>query len=237
MLAALALAGCKTVGPDFQPPAPPPAQRFAMAGDDAVQRAAGEKVAGDWWALFGSPELDAVVRQAVAGSPTLARAKATLAQSKQAIAAETGLFSGGLTAGAKREHANLSAFGFSGQKFGLSNPTFSLYSVGATVAYDLDPFGGSRRRKEALNATAEANAHEVDAAYLTLTGKVVEQALAIAAARAEIAAAEQIVESDRADLDMMRRAKAAGGATDFDTAAVESERESLEMQGTPLPPI
>ena len=35
----------------------------------------GDKVAGDWWTLFRSPELDALVKQAIADSPTLETAK------------------------------------------------------------------------------------------------------------------------------------------------------------------
>ncbi len=97
-----------------------------------------------------------------------------------------------------------------------------INSIGATVSYNLDPFGSIRRQKESLEATAEAQARELDAAYLTLTGQVVAQAFTIADANLQIDELNEVVANDQSDLDAVKRSHAAGGASDADVAGVES---------------
>ncbi|HLI65069.1 MAG TPA: efflux transporter outer membrane subunit [Caulobacteraceae bacterium] len=240
-LSALVLAAC-TVGPNFHEPAPPTATGYTNAVDDInqgpVRAAIGEKVVADWWTLFRSPDLDRLVRLAVADSPTLAASRARLEASREAIAAESGNLMVDATAGARREQANLGAF--SGGSFSSlsipgfpkfpTNPEFNLYSVGAVVSYNLDLAGGQRRRVESLRATEEAQERELDAAYLTLTGQVVAQALTIGDANIQIGYLDDIVANDESDLAMIRRAHAAGGASAADVAAAESQL--AQDQGT-----
>ena len=232
--AASLLAGCAAVGPNYAPPAVPAASGYVQPGDDANpgpnQAAVGDRVVAEWWSLFHSPALDQLVREAIANNRSLAEARARLAQSRDQIDEQRGLFSADLTSSIKRERANLNAF--SGGAFDLkdlppglsfpTNPEFNLYSVGPSVSYNLDLFGAKRRQVESLRALAEAQARELDAAYLTLTGKVVEQALTIADATVQIQDLNDIAANDQADLDMMRKAQAAGGAARADLALAES---------------
>ena len=71
-----------------------------------------------WWKLFNSGPLDQLVRDALAGSPTLAAAQATLTQARENLAAERGalLF--------PRVDANLSATRqkITGASFGQQTP-------------------------------------------------------------------------------------------------------------------
>src|ERR1700756_3975963 len=76
------LSGC-TVGPDFERPAAPSDQAYDSAampnattqadmhGGEAQHFAVGADVPGEWWTLFRSPALDALVRQALAANPDL----------------------------------------------------------------------------------------------------------------------------------------------------------------------
>jgi NodT family efflux transporter outer membrane factor (OMF) lipoprotein len=239
---AAGLAGCATVGPNFKPPAPPIAQTYTQVGDSApssgVQAMVGEQVAAEWWTLFRSPALDAVVREALANNKTIEQARARLAAAQEDVTAQTGLLNLDANAGYQRERANL--YAFSGGAFkpgqgGLSfptNPEFNLYTIGGAVSYNFDLFGQVRRRKEALQADVESRARELDAAYLTLTGQVVVQALRIADADIQVAALRDIVANDQSDLDMVRGAQAAGGASRVDVAAIESE---LEQDAAAIP--
>jgi NodT family efflux transporter outer membrane factor (OMF) lipoprotein len=228
------LAGCAAVGPNFQRPPAPADAGYAQAGDDAntvgARTAVGDKVIADWWTLFRSPALDALVREAIANNRTLEEARARLTAAREAVGADTGRAFADASGGYKRERGNLNAF--SGGAFssttlpGVSfptNPEYNLYSIGGAVSYNLDLFGQVRRRKEALDADAEAKARELDAAYLTLTGQVVIQALTIADAGIQITALSDIVANDQADLDMVRRAHAAGGASAADVATLETQ--------------
>jgi len=233
-VAASALLAACVVGPNYRTPSAPLAATYSMVGDDAnigpTRAAVGDKVVAEWWTLFHSPALDQLMRQAVAGNPTLEEARARLEASREAVKAESGLLMIDGNAGGQRERANFNAFSggsFSdfvipGEPAFNNNPEFNLYSIGVTVSYNLDVFGGVKRRTESLRASSEEKARELDAAYLTLTGQVVEQALIIADANIQIQSLNDIDANDQADLDMIRRAHAAGGASDADIAQAES---------------
>lgn len=238
--ASLALAGCTTVGPDFVRPAAPTGAGYAMAGDATVPAASVAPLAagrGVWWSAFASDSLDRTIRQALADSPTLAEADARLTASREALVQARG---GGLpqvdaTAGVKRQRANLQSFGFT--DFGgvtMSNPTFSLYSVGGAIRYDLDLFGGERRRVEGAQARVEAEARRAEAAYLTLTANVALQVVTIATLTDQIAATRRMIDADQAAVELVHKAIALGGSTAG--ARVEASNQLLDDQAL-LPPL
>lgn len=217
----LTLAACASVGPNFKPPAGPSGAAgggYAMAGDVAaagVQMSPDVRAAGPWWQALGSPELDGAIRQALADSPSIAEARATLEKAQDEARAVRGAQSvqADANAAAQRERINLAAFGFSGFP-GLppiQSPTINLYQVGGSVSYDLDIFGGKKRATEQANARAQSAARQADAAYLSLSGNIALQAVKIASLRAQIQASKDIVADDRRVIDMVRQAEAAGG--------------------------
>jgi NodT family efflux transporter outer membrane factor (OMF) lipoprotein len=231
-----ALAGC-TVGPDFASPAAPDVPGYAMAGDPkpSIKLVEGG-TAGPWWTALSSPVLDTTVRGALDNSPTLDEADATLIQAQAALAAAQGraLPQVDMNAGATYRRANLQAFGFSG--FGgvpVENPTFSLYSLGGGVVYDLDLFGGNRRRTEAAAARAEAQGWRTEAAYLTLTSNVAVQAITIATLRSAIDALEASIIDDQKTVDLIARAAELGGSTEAARiqAVTQLERDRAFLPG------
>src|SRR5260221_11825538 len=62
-------------------------------------------------------------------------------------------------------------------------PIINLFSIGPTLSYAVDPFGGNRRRVEQQEATTQFQEYQLDAAYLTLTGGAATQAGQIPSAR------------------------------------------------------
>jgi len=235
ILAAALLAACTTVGPNFHTPAAPAAPGYAMAGDARpaiAELTPAARVAGPWWRSLGSASLDAVMTQALAGNQTVAAADATLEQARAEAAKARGDLApqASLSAGAQRERINTQAFGITG----FPSPTINLFSVGAMVSYDLDVFGGGRRRVETAAAVAEAEARRADAAYLTLTGDVALRAVQIAGLRAQIAAAGDIVADDKRNIAIVRAAEAAGG--EAPSAATGGKAQLAEDQAL-LPPL
>jgi len=235
---ALTLGACTTVGPDFKAPEAPKgvaAQGYAMAGDAAapgVRLDPEARAAGPWWQAFGSPELDRTIRLALSDSPSVAEAKATLERYQAEARARRGeqLPQVDGTASAQRERINTQAFGFTG----FPSPTISLYSVGATVSYDLDLFGGARRRTEEAQARADEAARQADAAYLSLSGNVALQAMEVAGLRAQIAALQAVIEGDRQTAEMVHKAHAAGGEARSATTGAQAQLAEDEAL---LPPL
>jgi NodT family efflux transporter outer membrane factor (OMF) lipoprotein len=240
LVLATALAGCAAVGPTFHAPAAPTTPGYAMNGDAAPVAGVAFTApkAGRWWVEFGPPALDQVESEALQGSQTLAEADAALTQARAALAAARGGLSPDLTAnaGVQRERINLASFGFDASSLpGLSNnPEFTLYSVGTSVTYPLDIFGGQRRRVEGAAAQAEATARRGDAAALALTGQVATAAVQAAGLRAEIQAVEAMLADDRRTVDLARRAEAAGGEAE---GARVSASTQVARDEALLPPL
>ncbi len=240
--AAALLTGCKTVGPNFAAPAAPAPASYAMKGDAAptgVSMSPDAHPSGPWWTALGSPALDETVRQALADSPTIAEAQATLQRAQADLAVTRGgqgVLVQPIAAGYQRERINLAAFGFSGFPGlpAIPDPTINLYSIGSGVSYDLDLFGGQRRAREEGQAKIEAETRRTDAAYLTLSGNVAAQAVRIAVYRAQLDTVRAIIDDDQQQIAIIRKAEQAGGAAPSEATVGEAQ---LAQDQALLPPI
>src|SRR6266705_2754631 len=88
------LAAC-AVGPDYRAPEAPAAGAYterpqperteaaAVRGGEAQRFEAGAEISAEWWTLFGSSELDNLMRTALTSHPTLAAAQAALRQAEE----------------------------------------------------------------------------------------------------------------------------------------------------------
>ena len=217
LAAASALASC-AVGPNFHQPNPPDTSGYLHPSSDTapVQPQAqdvqnispGTELAGEWWQLFHSAQLDEVVRTAIAASPTLVAANATLAGAREEVTVARGALLPSLNATADAQRAGgtgpVRAPGNGGN--GGTGGTANLYSIGLSTSYNLDIFGGTRRAVEQQQALADFQRDELAAAYLTLTGSVVNEVLTIASTRLQITTTEELIASDRKNLALTQRA-------------------------------
>lgn len=234
------LAGC-AVGPDFVRPEPPAVKGYLpptpaaaaspMAAEARQQVALGQTVSAQWWGLFHSRRLDEVLAQAIAGNQTLAAARATLAQAQQAVIQARGGFFPQLDVSASAQHQRTSA---GGGNRATSGTTFNLYSVGPSVSYAVDVFGGTRRRVEQQAALAENQNYQLAAAYLTLTGNAVTQAINIASSRLQLGAIQDIIAEDERNLRLVQQKFEAGKAARREVLTAESQ---LANDRTLLPPL
>ena len=230
----LALTGC-VAGPNFHSPTPPEAPRYTSEPLPSLALPA-ENTAGSaavpelWWSLFQSPRLDETVRTAIAGNRNLQAAQATLKQAEEVLGVARAAKNPEVTADAGNGRQKLGA-AFLG---GFNLPPFTYYSIGASVSYTFGLAGGVARTLEQQMALAEAQAHELRAAQLSLTGNVVLQAFAIASARAQIRAAEAVLEEDRRNADLVRKAFDEGSVPRLDVLSAESQ---LAQDETLMPPL
>jgi NodT family efflux transporter outer membrane factor (OMF) lipoprotein len=240
----IAVASC-TVGPDFTSPEPPSVTRYTSPGEATVLHegggaaiptqaiALGVRVTADWWTLFRSAKLDALVKQAIAGSNTLESAKARLAQAGEAIAAATSALypQVGFNASDTQEKQTAASFGLSPNVAPLP-PTFNFIQVGPAASYTPDLFGGTRRHIEQESALADYQREELNAAYLSLTGNTVTQAIQGAAVRAQLKAVQDIIDIDQQNVELVRKERLAGSVPDSDVIVAESQ---LAADETVLP--
>lgn len=201
-LATLAVAAC-AVGPDFKRPAPPPVKQFTpdklpasttpsdVSGGEAQKLIEGRDIPGDWWTLFHSPALNALIVQALAASPDLKSAEAALRVAMENAKAQTGAYYPSLDAGFNASR---------NQNSGVLAPSLSnnillynLYQAQLSANWTPDIWGGNRRSVEALEAQAHAQRFQLESTYLALTANLVAAAVQEASLRAQTIAAEDIV--------------------------------------------
>jgi NodT family efflux transporter outer membrane factor (OMF) lipoprotein len=232
------LFGC-AVGPDFARPespspssytAEPTPERMAPGTGEAEQRLQlSTEIQAQWWELFGSSSLDGVVARTLADNPSLAAARATLAQAQEEVSAARGSLYPQLDVEGRADRAHIP-----GLRSGVSSSTSSLYSIGPSVSYLVDVFGGVRRSVEQQVALAEFQHYELAAAWLTLTGNSVSESIAIASLRAQIDAIQAVIAEDEQTVDLVRQEFEAGKAARGDVLLAETE---LAGDRTQLPPL
>jgi NodT family efflux transporter outer membrane factor (OMF) lipoprotein len=239
------LAAC-AVGPNFKAPEAPHSSGFVPAGQLTPETAAaavpggqaqrfadGMDIPGQWWTLFQSVPLNALIERALANSPTLQAAQAALRQANETAAAQRGSYYPSVsgTVQSERQKASGAAFGIPGFP---SSYFYNLQTASVNVSYTLDAFGGTRRQVEALLAQAEYQQFALEASYLTLTANIVTGAINEASLRAQILATLDIARSQQMQLDITQRRVAAGAASRADVL-----QQQATLQGTlaTLPPL
>lgn len=207
----IALAGC-TVGPDFVRPelaadADYTQQAFTRtvqadiaAGGAAQRLIAGMDIPGQWWTLFRSPELNALVEEALRANPDVSAAQAALRQANELVYADqASLFpSVGANLSKTREKVSGASTG------AASAPILTLSSASLNVSYAPDVFGGTRRQIESSTAQAQYQRFALEATYLTLSTNVVNTAVNLASLRDQIAATGKIVQLQSDQLDLLQ---------------------------------
>src|SRR3990167_1732972 len=97
------LASCM-VGPDFKPLPPPQTQQYtntktpkktvstarAKNAGKSQQFVAGQDITGDWWTIFHSSKLNALITASITDNADLESAKAALREANDTLYAETG---------------------------------------------------------------------------------------------------------------------------------------------------
>ncbi|HXN10990.1 MAG TPA: efflux transporter outer membrane subunit [Steroidobacteraceae bacterium] len=233
--AALALTGC-AVGPNFRsPPAPGttaytaetlPAttQETHVAGGEAQHFQFGRDLPGEWWTLFDSGRLNALIEQAMHHYPDIAAQQAALRAALEDVRAGQGAFAPQLQGSvyASREKV-------SGASYGPGFPAFltSIYQANVNVSYAFDVFGGERRALEGLEAQASNQNFKLEASYLTLTSNVASSAIQLAAVRDQITATVDIVALEERQLALITRQFELGSRTRADVLQQQSNLASI----------
>jgi NodT family efflux transporter outer membrane factor (OMF) lipoprotein len=111
---------------------------------------------------------------------------------------------------------------------------YSLVTNQLSVSFVPDIWGGNFRAVESLDATAEQQLFQLEAAYLTLTSSVVTAAIQEASLRGQIAATQRIIAIERNLRDILKRQFSFGQAAQADVLAQEAALAAVEQL---LPPL
>jgi NodT family efflux transporter outer membrane factor (OMF) lipoprotein len=238
------------VGPNFERPAAPGVDRYTVepltsrtsstnVANGQAQRFEQDKdVSGQWWRLYRSHPLDALVDEALKANPNLDAAKAALRVAQEITYAQYGAFFPLVQANYIPSRQQVPTTVLSTPLATPPPPTgptlFNLQTAQVLVSYTFDVWGVNRRTVESLQAQADFQRFQVEAAYLTLTSNVVVAAIMEASLRAQIDATNKIIEANTKMLDILRRQFNAGYAARTDVAVQEA---ALAQVRTTLPPL
>jgi NodT family efflux transporter outer membrane factor (OMF) lipoprotein len=240
----LLLQGC-TVGPKYRPPTAPtigtyvpePQPTVTVSGDGPAGIAqhfdATKEIPAQWWTLFHSQEINSMVEEALANSPTLEQAAAHLKESQEELNARTGATKYPTVNGnaaVEEEQLNLSAYGIP-----FPNPSpFTLLNGSVAVSYALDLFGANRRLVEGLRAERDYEAWQLEGARLMLAGNVVSSAIRQAQLRKQIELTQQLLALEEREQKIVEQRYDAGGIAERD---VNNQRAIVAQTRAAIPTL
>ncbi len=243
ILLGLLLAGC-AVGPNFErPPAPAVANYTAqpltttvtttnVPGGAAQHFLPGAELAGDWWTLFHSAPLNALIEQALTNNPYLKAAQAALTVARENRLAQRGGYypsvSAGFAATRQKNAGTLAPIPSNNSQL------YNLFTPQVSVSYVPDVFGQNRRTVESIQAQEQAVRYQMIATYTTLAANVVVTAIQEAAVAAQIDATRRMIDLNSNMLEIVRYQLSKGSASRLDLAAQESQ---LAQVIATLPPL
>jgi NodT family efflux transporter outer membrane factor (OMF) lipoprotein len=261
-----ALAASCAVGPRFHRPEAPANAGYAptplpqtsasapIHGGEVQRLVSGRDIPFEWWELFKSPSLNALVTQAFKTNPTIASAQAALVQAQELVYAQQGYFFPTIAANYNFERqkiaGNLTVDNVPGVEgdgknflppvqdrdtFPHTHPFFyDLHTAQLTVGFVPDVFGANWRQVESLQSQTDAQRFALEATYVTLASNVVAAAIQEASLRAQIAVTWQIITADEKSLQILRDQFRLGFAMRVDVAAQEAALGQAKML---LPPL
>jgi NodT family efflux transporter outer membrane factor (OMF) lipoprotein len=254
-----ALAASCAVGPDYHRPEAPANAGYAQTplpdssdsapvhGGEAQRLINGRDIPFEWWQLFHSPALNALVERAFKANPTIAAAQASLVQAQELVYAQRGYFFPTIGANYNFERqkvpGNLTiddAPGTEGNGDNLNPPppaaplVYNFHTAEFTVGFVPDVFGANRRQVESLAAQTDAQRFVLEATYVTLASNVVAAAIQEASVRAQLEATRQIIAADKKSLQILRDQLRLGFAKRID---VEAQATALAQAEATLPPL
>jgi NodT family efflux transporter outer membrane factor (OMF) lipoprotein len=205
-----------------------------LAAEPSQQLTQGMDVPGRWWELFHSPQLNALVEEALRANPDVDAAQAALRSAREAYYAQrasawpvvTGNFSSGRI-GVPSYYAPP-----------LNQPptqyTYGINTLALNVSYTPDIFGNLRYQTLTAKAAAEVTQDATEATYLTLTSNLALAVIQAAALHAQIDATKRAIAIDQQLLDITKVQKEQAQLATLD---VVNQEAVLRQEEQTLPPL
>ncbi|AZG77370.1 efflux transporter outer membrane subunit [Methylocystis rosea] len=257
LLAAL-LSGC-AVGPDFVAPEAPLGAGYAagkpanitqsapIAGGGAQKLVPGRDIPGEWWRLFRSKQIAALVAEAVTNHPNIAAAEAALRQARETTEADAASFfpSATLSQSVARTQMTTAQFGGFSQSSSSSGSQgssssgatallYTLHNSNVAVSFTPDVFGKTMRTVESDFAAAEYQRFQLEATYLALAANVVTAAIADSNYASQIKVTRDLIAAYQKQLDILQKRFELGAVS---AADVVSEKALVAQAQATLPPL
>lgn len=234
LFTALGLAGCASVGSDFQRPQAPLGQqwrqaqhaRFAAQQDAAVEQR--------WWDSFGDTTLSSLLRRAASANLDVLAAGSRLEQSRAARGVAGAAQGPSLGANGGYGRARNSEQGLSDPSRHNGQSTYSLWQSNLDAAWELDLWGRVRREVEAADAHVDVALETQRGVLLAVLAETARDYIELRGAQQTLAITRQLLDIARHTLDLTRIRLREGVATQLDEAEAAAHVATIEAR---LPPL
>jgi len=228
MLCVLVLAGCASVNTPYQRPSAAlinasTAQEALVYGD--TPQFAKDAPPALWWQLYHDPVLNDLVEQAIRANTDLRVAKANIARAAAGleISEDAARPQTNLQAGAAYERLSAEEELHPGKPF----PNERVYTMSASVSYQLDLFGQIDASIKASRTDVDAAKAAYDATLITVVAETTRAYLDACSASREIGVAERQVELQRQSTDLTQKLFSAGRGISLDVTRSATQQDQV----------
>ena len=223
LAAAAMLSGC-ALAPPLKIPAVPTAAAYKEAGPWIPAQPADGLSRGDWWKLYGDPDLNALQMRLIEHSPDLAAALSRYDQAK-AVSDQmrSGLFPS-LALGADTERDGLS--NMRPLRPANSANNYNSFTVGVQANYELDLWGRIRNEVTAARAEAQAYQADLESARLSLQAQLADDYIVLRGLDQQIALLNETVSAYEKALALTEARHAGGIAAGLDVARAQTQLDT-----------
>jgi NodT family efflux transporter outer membrane factor (OMF) lipoprotein len=229
-LAALLFGGCM-VGPEYTKPSAPMTPAYKEADGWKAAEPSDNLPRGQWWAILGDPELQALEEQVAEANQNLKIAEARLREARAMVrfnrAALFPTISTSFGASSIRDSANR-PFVPPGLNTGSSGDL--LFSL--DMSYEIDLWGRVRRTVAAARQEAQATAADLETARLSLQAELAMDYFALRAADAQKQLLDETVKAFEAALRLTTNRFEGGAAPKSDVAQAQTQLDTTRAQAT-----
>lgn len=219
--AAMILAGCVSVGPNYH------AQKLdapVLLGLDATQENAAQFQAA-WWTQFNDPTLDALIQRAAANNLDLRIAVARLHESRA-------LLSGARSDQIPTINTDINVTRSRGQQPGFSTQrqTVTTYQAGFDASWELDVFGSVRRSVEAAGAELGVSEAALHDAQVSLLAEVARNYFELRGSQLRLEIASRDIDNQQKTLHLTDVRLQAGAGSEQDVASANARLAAVKAQ-------
>lgn len=184
-----------------------------------------------WWKVFGDAELDQYEERAMTNNQTLRGATARLAEARAfARVTAAGLYPE-LDAGASAERQRLSANRpTNGATITPSAVTQNVFNIPFTLNYELDLFGQVRYGVQAVNASLQASAADLENVRLLVSSELAADYFQLRELDAEMGVVQKSIDFQKKGLDLVERRHQGGAVSGLDVAQQQTVLDSSITQ-------
>lgn len=236
LLCLAAFTGC-TVGPNYHQPSVPPAPAAYKElpppnppnGSWKQAQPSDAQIKGNWWEIFGDPQLNALEEKIAVSNQTLKASMEAYLQARDQIRVTRANYYPTLSAGPSVSRTRLS----NNQpqiKNGATNFQFNTFTFEGQASWQPDFFGAVRRSVEQARANAQASAADLANVALSLQAELATDYFEMRGLDTQEELLNNTVKADT-DFQSLTQVRFKGGvATDVDVAQAETQLETVKAQ-------